>query len=54
MLKVLDLIIITMIFYYYQHCVTIIDAYRSELKYETKQFIKTIYYNYKQVIDKSK
>ena len=32
----------------------IMDAYRSELEYGTKQFTEAIYRGHRQVIDKSK
>lgn len=48
--KALNSIIIP-IFPYYQYCITIIDSYCSKLKYKTKQFTKSIYYNHKQVVD---
>lgn len=43
MLKALDLVTISAIFYYHKYCIKIIDIYYSELKYTTKQFIETIY-----------
>lgn len=52
--KVLDLVIVPTIFYYYQYYIRIIDAYYLKLEYKTKQFIKAIYYDHKQVIDKLK
>lgn len=50
--KALNLMIIPIIFYLYQHCMTIIDKYHSKLKYRTKQFMETIYYSQKQVENK--
>lgn len=43
-----------MIFYYYYYNIRITDAYHSKRKYRTKHFIKTMYYNYKQVENKPK
>ena len=53
-LKALDLVIISAIFYYYQHCIKIIEIYHSELEYETKQFTDAIYSSHKQIVDNSK
>lgn len=42
------------IFYHYQYYIKIINAYYLKLKYKIKQFIESIYCNYKQIILKSK
>lgn len=52
--KALDSIMISMIFYYYQYLMRIIDIYYSKLEYKIKQIMKIIYYNYKKVVNKSK
>lgn len=52
--KTIDLLTIFTIIYYYKYCMKIINIYYFELKYKTKYFIKTIYCNYKKVINKSK
>lgn len=51
--KTLDLIIIFAIFHYYQYYMRIIDVYNLKPEYKPKKFIKTIYYSYKQVVNKS-
>lgn len=54
LLKVLDLVIISVIFYHYNNCLRIMNVYYLKLGNKTKKFIKIIYYNYKQVINKLK
>lgn len=53
-LKALNLVIIPVIFHYYQYCMRIMNAYCLKLGYETKQFIKTVHNNHRQVVNKSK
>ena len=48
------LIIVFAIFHYYKNHRRIMDVYHSDQEYRTKQFIETIYYGHRQVIDKSK
>ena len=52
--KALDSVTVPAIFHYYQHCMRIMEAYRSELEYGTKQFADAIYSGHRQVVDKSK
>lgn len=52
--KALDLVMVSAIFHYYQHCMKIIDTYHSKLEYGTKQFMEAIYCAHKQVVDKLK
>lgn len=46
-LKTLDLVMLSIIFQYYQYYIKILDANHSKIEYKTKKFKKTIYYGYK-------
>lgn len=52
--KALDSVTASAIFHYYQHCMKIIDEYRSKFEYKTKQFTEAIYHGQRQSVDMSK
>lgn len=52
--KALDSVTIPAIFHYYPRSRNIMEAYRFQLEYRTKQFKEGIFGGHKQVVDESK